>query len=404
VRTLVAGYLTELGAVASTADSGRAALEAMRTATAEDRPFAVALIDRSMPEMDGLELKDAIVGDPALSSRLILMTGVGHEDDHGTAEDSGVCASVSKPVDRGQLRTCVRFALGLQDADMTRDEVAPEQPESGGDQPKHRLGQLLLAEDNLINQKVAVAMLSGAGYQVDTVLNGAAAVQAAAGRTYAAILMDCQMPELNGYEATAAIRAQEGTSRHTPIIAMTAGARREDRDRCLAEGMDGYLAKPVSKDTLLALVARCANNEQVTTPPLVSTGYVLADEITFDPAVFNELRVVAGGNEHEFIRELVEQFAHDTEPVLGELRERLLAGDATAVGRIAHSIRGSASQLGGRRLALSCDRLEEKATTGRLSGGDLDMRELEADYQELHLALTKELSLVAERDRRALHV
>lgn len=102
-------------------------------------------------------------------------------------------------------------------------------------------------------------MLSGAGYCVDTVLDGAAAVQAAANQRYDAILMDCQMPVLNGYEASAAIRAQEGSGRHTPVIAMTAGARREDRDRCLAEGMDGYLAKPVSKDALLAMVGRYVN-------------------------------------------------------------------------------------------------------------------------------------------------
>jgi CheY-like chemotaxis protein len=118
------------------------------------------------------------------------------------------------------------------------------------------VGRLLLAEDNLINQEVALAMLAGTGYRVDTVLNGAAAVDAVAGQDYDAILMDCHMPELNGYEATAAIRAHEGSARHTPIIALTAGARREDRERCLAEGMDSYLGKPVSKDALLASVAR----------------------------------------------------------------------------------------------------------------------------------------------------
>jgi two-component system, sensor histidine kinase and response regulator len=99
-------------------------------------------------------------------------------------------------------------------------------------------------------------MLSSAGYRVDTVLNGSAAVVAAAEHSYDAILMDCQMPGLNGYQATAAIRTQEGAVRHTPIIALTAGARQEDRDRCLAEGMDDYLAKPVSKTALLALVGR----------------------------------------------------------------------------------------------------------------------------------------------------
>jgi len=116
--------------------------------------------------------------------------------------------------------------------------------------------RLLLAEDNPINQKVALAMLAGAGFVVDSVHNGVAAVEAVASRNYKAILMDCQMPEMNGYEATAAIRAHEGADRHTPIIAMTAGARREDRERCLAEGMDAYLAKPVSKDALIAIVTR----------------------------------------------------------------------------------------------------------------------------------------------------
>jgi CheY-like chemotaxis protein len=116
-------------------------------------------------------------------------------------------------------------------------------------------GRLLLAEDNLVNQQVAVAILSGAGYQVDTVHDGAAAVQASANKSYDAILMDCQMPELDGYEATAAIRAHQGSLQHTPIIAITAGARREDQERCLAAGMDTYLSKPFNKSTLLAMVS-----------------------------------------------------------------------------------------------------------------------------------------------------
>jgi two-component system, sensor histidine kinase and response regulator len=401
VRKVLAEYLTDFGSVVTTTDSGRAALAALRTAATEGRPFALALIDRTMPEMDGLALRDAIVGDPALSTRLVLMTGLGREETDGTDAESGVSASLSKPVHRAQLRMCLRGALGLQDAEMSRDEGAPPSAASSG---KHRLGRLLLAEDNLINQKVAVAMLSGAGYRVDTVMDGAAAVQAAAAHPYAAILMDCQMPELNGYEATAAIRLQEGITRHTPIIAMTAGARREDRDRCLAEGMDGYLAKPVSKDTLLALVARCVKREPVITAPPVRTGYVSADETTFDQAVFDQLRVVANGDEHEFLEELVDQFAHDTEPLLGELREALVTGDTPAVGRIAHSIRGSASQLGGRRLALSCSRLEEKAAAGRITDGELDMLELDADYEELHTALTQQLPSVARGHRRFAHV
>ena len=253
-RGVLSQCLTDWGMSVESADSGPTALALMRAAASDGRAFAVALIDLVMPGMDGLELMDYILADPALMTGLVLMTGLGQEPDFGGAAASGRCASLSKPVRRDDLHDCLRVGLGLEVVDAAADEFsAPSIPLSD----EWESGRLLLvAEDNLINQKVAVAILTGAGYRVDTVLDGAAAVQATAARRYDAILMDCQMPELNGYEATAAIRAQEGPDRHTPIIAMTAGARPEDRDRCLAEGMDSYLAKPVSKDALLALVAR----------------------------------------------------------------------------------------------------------------------------------------------------
>ncbi|HET7720783.1 MAG TPA: response regulator [Acidimicrobiales bacterium] len=257
-RRLLSGYLTGWGMHVSTASSGAEGLAAMRAAAGDDRPFAVVLLDRFMPGMDGLELKDAIVADPELSSRLVLVTGLGRDGRHDSTDRSGLSATLSKPVHPENLQECLRIALGLGPAwnapletgDRSRSATAP---------PKR--GRLLLAEDNVINQKVAVAMLSSAGYVVDVVDDGGGAVQAVAARRYDAILMDCQMPGLNGYDATVAIRAQEGTGRRTPIIALTASARREDRDRCLAAGMDSYLAKPVSKDALVALVASWARRE-----------------------------------------------------------------------------------------------------------------------------------------------
>ena len=252
-RSVLSEKLSDMGMAVSTADSGIAALAMLRAAAADGRPFAVALLDRSMPGMDGLELKNAIVDDPALTARLVLMTGLSKEGDLGTAAYSGISASLTKPVHRENLRACLRVVLGLQAAPEPEAHVTPVPSSSY----ENDAGRVLLAEDNLINQKVAVAILSNAGYRVDTVGDGAAAVRAASTDTYDAILMDCHMPELNGYEATAAIRTQEGPGRRTPIIAMTAGARWEDRKRCLAEGMDSYLAKPISKDALLAVVARC---------------------------------------------------------------------------------------------------------------------------------------------------
>jgi two-component system sensor histidine kinase/response regulator len=257
-RRVLSGYLAGWGMKVATAASGAEALAAMREAVSEDLPFAVALLDRFMPGMDGLELKDAIVADPALTSRLVLVTGLGRDGRHDSTERSGISASLSKPVHPENLQECLRVALGLGPA-WNASLDAPDRVRSATGSPKR--GRILLAEDNLINQKVAVAMLSGVGYIVDVVNDGAAALEAVAAQRYDAILMDCQMPVVNGYEATIAIRAQEGTGRHTPIIALTASARREDRDRCLAVGMDSYLAKPVSKDALVALVASWAKRE-----------------------------------------------------------------------------------------------------------------------------------------------
>jgi CheY-like chemotaxis protein len=149
-----------------------------------------------------------------------------------------------------------------------KSDVPPTIPQPKG--PYSRViggdhsGHVLVAEDNLVNQRTAVAVLKGAGYHVEVVASGTAAVTATAAQSFDAILMDCHMPGMDGYEATAAIRAHEGTSRHTPIIAMTAGARREDRDRCMAEGMDSYIPKPIGKVDLLAVVARSIDTGSAT--------------------------------------------------------------------------------------------------------------------------------------------
>ncbi len=253
-RSVLSEYVTDLGMVVNTAESDTVALSTLRTMASEGRPAPVVLLDRFMPGTDGSELKNAISVNPELVRGLVLMGGVGHERTVDDALWSISCSTISKPVRREDLRSCVRAVLRLDALDTAPPEVGARRLAPAAGMP--RLGRLLLAEDNLINQKVAVAILTSAGYSVDTVLNGAEALRAVADRSYDAILMDCQMPELNGYEATAAIRAQNNARGRIPIIAMTAGARREDQERCLAEGMDSYVAKPFSKDALLALVAR----------------------------------------------------------------------------------------------------------------------------------------------------
>jgi len=258
-REVLSGYLTSWGMTVSAAADGDSALTALESAAREGRSFAVVLLDQTMPGSDWLTLKNAMIDDPALARGVVLMTGLGHERDLGDVAGAVTCFSLSKPIRREELRSCVRVVLGLDEAPQVHAEVSKRSPPPITGSQR---GRLLLAEDNLINQKVAMAILTTAGYSVDTVLNGKEAVRAVAARRYDAILMDCQMPELNGYEATAVIRGKGGASGRTPIIAITAGARREDEERCLAEGMDSYLSKPVNKEILLALVDRSVRTDR----------------------------------------------------------------------------------------------------------------------------------------------
>ena len=253
-RSVVTEYLTGWGMTVRTADSGGAALATLRTAAAQGRPFDLALLE-SMPHIEGEVLERAILDDASLTARPVVMFPRPQEGNAANGGGPHRLAPLSEMVDREMLRASLRVALEPPAADVAL--ARPRSPEESEPQG----GRLLLAEDNVINQKVAIAMLSSGGYEVDIVPNGVVAVQAATSQHYDVILMDCQMPVLNGYEATAAIRAHEGGERHTPIIAMTAGARREDRERCLSAGMDNYLAKPVSKDALLAVVARYATKQ-----------------------------------------------------------------------------------------------------------------------------------------------
>jgi PAS domain S-box-containing protein len=374
-RSVLSEYLTGWGMTVTTADSGRAALATLRTAAIHDRPFAVALIDRSMPEMDGFELKNAIVADPTLTARLVLMTGLGQERDLGPVSESGVSASLAKPVHREDLRTCLRVALGLQLASVPPTQVTARCPSSSGGL---EVGRLLLAEDNLINQKVAVAMLSSAGYRVDTVPNGAAAVQAAAERDYDVILMDCQMPELSGYEATAAIRAREGSARHTPIIAMTASARREDRERCLAAGMDSYAAKPLSKDALLALVATMKNR-----PTMVA----LPAPPVLDAQIVDRLERLGRAAGEDLMGELATLFLADADARVVALRQALAADDAASVAQSAHTMSGASANLGATGLARLCAALETDSEAGNLTGGGAMLEAVEVELGRVRSAL-----------------
>ncbi len=252
-RAVLDGLLVGWGMNVVVVDSGAAALDAARAAVDGGEPFALVVSDVHMPGMSGLELSASLAADPATATiPIVLLTSSIDNGDLEPARSARVAAHLTKPVRREALRTCLRQIL----TDSVEARPAPPAPPVGTPASAPVRGLVLLAEDELSSQKVAVAMLKSGGYLVDVVSDGRDAVRATLADRYDVVLMDCQMPEMDGYQAAAAIRVAEGGGRRTPIVALTAGAMKEDQERCLAAGMDDYLAKPVPIADILAAVAR----------------------------------------------------------------------------------------------------------------------------------------------------
>jgi two-component system sensor histidine kinase/response regulator len=264
-RTILQHQVAAWGIRADGAASGQLALEMLRTAARRDAPYDLALLDMQMPGMDGLELARTIKADPALAALPLVMltsiTQLGHEE---LVQQAGIAAYLTKPVRQSHLFDCLTLVKG-----MSTPAVGASSQITQPLIDRYRLAQvkaqiqprILVAEDNLINQKVAVRLLEKLGYRPDVAANGQEVVDALRHTPYAAVLMDCQMPQMDGFEATVAIRQREGSTRHTPIIAMTASAMQGDREKVLAAGMDDYISKPVKLDDLAAMLRRWIPHE-----------------------------------------------------------------------------------------------------------------------------------------------
>jgi two-component system, sensor histidine kinase and response regulator len=239
-------------------ESGPGALAAMETARLSGKPFGLAIIDYLMPVMDGFALAELVKKNPELSSMTIIMlTSAGQRGDSVRCTDVGIAAYLRKPVKQSDLFDSIAYTL----TPAANDENQPSLITRHSLRVSKRGLSLLLVEDNPVNRKLAVKMLEKMGHRVSTAGNGRQALEILDRESFDAVFMDVQMPEMDGYEATATIRSKErATGEHVPIIAMTAHAMKGDRERCLEVGMDGYVAKPINSaelfDTLETLMER----------------------------------------------------------------------------------------------------------------------------------------------------
>ncbi len=253
-RMILSKMISSFGCYVVTASSGKEGIELLRQSKHSKQPFNIVFIDMQMPELDGAQTTRAIKRDDEISSiKIIILTSIGQRGDAKLCQEIGCAGYLLKPVRRADLLEIMRAVIGQEKIIETEQSQHLITRHSIAER-KLRNRQILLAEDNPINQKLAVTLLKKNGYVVKTVENGLQAIEAIINGNYSLVLMDIQMPEMDGYEATKKIRELPNERAHLPIIAMTAHAMIGDREKCIQAGMDDYISKPIQPDELFTII------------------------------------------------------------------------------------------------------------------------------------------------------
>ncbi|GAC1328173.1 MAG: hypothetical protein NVSMB17_03260 [Candidatus Dormibacteria bacterium] len=383
-RVVLEENLKVWGARPELFDGGEAALAGMRLAAEAGDPYVLAILDYQMPGMDGIALARCIRTDPMVAgTHLVLLTSSVAAGDVGAARKAGINAYLTKPVKISDLYDCLATLLspnqsGLNAPLITQYTLAEAAVASRG--------HLLVVDDNPVNQRVALRLLEKMGHVVDVANDGREAVAAASRVAYDAVLMDCQMPEMDGFEATREIRRLEGSAGHTPIIAMTAGAMLGDEEKCIAAGMDAYLSKPVRADTLGAMVIRWNRSSNRSMP---GDNPAAPPMDPLDQSLVSALREL-GQDEFE---NLVQLFLKDGQSRISALESAVAAEHAGDAGRIAHNLKGSGVTFGAIALAERCADLELQVAAGDMPGARASQGAIQIAFATASEALRHTLAL-----------
>jgi len=362
-RRVLATHLTHAGYDVMLASGGRDALAAMRLAIGNSRPFDLVIADYQMPDMDGAMLGSEINGDPHLSqARVVLLTSM---DRHGNVSNlarAGYAAYMTKPVRGTELRACIERVLereldaqtGRHQGLVTRSSLAAEQ---GMGQYR---GKVLVVEDNVVNQQVAKRFLQRLGCEVVVAENGQRGVDEYFGDQFGLVLMDVQMPVMDGLTAARTIRSRELAGHHVPIVALTASAMTDEMERCTAAGMDAVLGKPLELPRLCEILDRYGfrTGVEVAAPakPAAPPPVALAPK----PVDFDQLRTIVG-DDRDFMNELCETFVESSGRIVEELERALSAGDRAVLSAMAHKLKGGSSSICAHELAKMAATLEKDA-------------------------------------------
>jgi CheY-like chemotaxis protein/HPt (histidine-containing phosphotransfer) domain-containing protein len=366
--------------------SGAEALQALREAAAAGKPFDLVILDMQMPVMDGVMLARAIKSEPAIANtKLIMLSSLGEQLEQEELRSVGINACLVKPAKQSCLFDCIADALGAEGSGSAKKSP---QENSAGPAPSHK-GRILLAEDNTINQDVALGQLDRLGHTADVVANGREALEALGRVPYDIVLMDCMMPEMDGYEATKKIREGERQNgnlrRPLHIIAMTANAMQGDRDKCMAAGMDDYVSKPVQLGDLRRAIEKWnrsgpsggpgpgSNPENSSAPPKVEAAPAPAAEsgtltTSSEPPMDLERFGDVTGGKAEKIERLLTKFLTQATEISEGLAMAIQNGSAPDVRMLAHKFVGASSSLGMVAIVPALSQLEQMGDSGKLEG------------------------------------
>ena len=366
-RLILEEVLSQWGCRPVAVEGGREALAELDGAAGRGEPFALVLLDRMMPGMDGFSLAEGVRADRRFAEVAMMMLTSGGSDESGQFRKLGIGAWLAKPVRQSDLLNAILDLLGPS---SDSGEVVPRPAERVGIPAGQRL-RVLLAEDHPINQKVATRMLEDQGHEVTVVGDGRLATSAVASGTFDVVLMDVQMPEMDGFEAVAVIRKCEAAEGgHLPVIALTAHAMAGDRERCLGAGFDDYLPKPINSAALHEALARLG-------------GPGLDERTTFDQA---EALEGLGGDER-LLAEILILFVDDFPRLLAGMRESVTTGDAAMLARLSHNVVGAAGHLGAPAVIASANQLQAMGKAGDLAGAGDVVQILDREFERFRDAV-----------------
>ncbi|WP_143308397.1 response regulator [Candidatus Entotheonella palauensis] len=371
------------GLEVETIADGTNIVERLRTLPPDQPPYDLVLFDQQTTGLHSFSYARQIKRDETLSGlHLVLLTSFTQRDLHQEALRCGFAACLTKPVRHAHLAACVATVMGLPRGDeagagLTTPEFAQAETNFGM--------KVLVVEDNAVNQKVAAILLEKLGCRVDLAANGREALEASSRITYDCIFMDCHMPEMDGFEAAAAIRNRELQSGHrVPMIAMTANAMASDRQRCLDAGMDGYLSKPVQSEEVYAVLSSYWQ-------PVCTLDASTSEEVpeTEAQGIQRRLSVLQAEHGYEVVAELIQIFLANTPLMLAAMRDAIAQQNADSLWQTAHTLKGSSVNLGAEAITTLCGDLESSGQAGDIHDAGLIIEQLEVEFERVKSSLSR---------------